>query len=192
LAGISRAIIGVVNGRDPFAIEVSRIDLAGGKTEARTERSGLAGVEALIVGVADAVREVALAESSVHGSTAAEQAPAPAPSMPQNDGTPADHHVPPLTAAAIPIAPAHPVAERPRSRVLPIVALSAGALGAAALAAAIVTAGVARGTPEGHTRAEAQADLEHRQSYAGITKGLLVAGGLASGVSAFTCVWYFR
>jgi len=197
---LSHAVVGRVEGRNPFAIEFQRLELRTGRSETHASKSGLVGLDELIRGVTDAVGEVMLDPSdggpvtrsaaqpqppdSSHSITAAHAA---TQTLPAELVSPAPRVRPPptvpLTIHAADQRSGHPA---------PVVALTGAGLVVATFAAAAFTGSVAAGTPRGDTRAQAQADLERRKSYATATNGLLIAGAVLSGATAVAFVWHYR
>ena len=71
------------------------------------------------------------------------------------------------------------------------VAYGAATLAILTFSAAAVTGIVASGTPQGHSRLEAQSDAERRNDYAHVTNGLLVAGAALATVSTCAFIWHW-
>jgi hypothetical protein len=195
---LSHAVVGRVQGHDSFAVEFDRVELAGGRAEAHASKSGLVGLDELIRGVTDAVGEVMVARSEA--GSAPRSAAQPGPSTSPHSITAAYRatQTPPAELASPPprVPPRtvpltiHAAHER-SSRPAPIVALTGAGLAIATFAAAAFTGSVAGGTPRGDTRAQAQADLQRRESYATATNGLLIAGAVLSGATAVAFVWHY-
>lgn len=206
---LSRAVVGRVKGRDAFAVEVARVELATGRAETRASRSDLVGLDQLIHGVADAVGELTatVAEAGQSVATTAKQELPRAPGL---DAAPVarasmlasnTEDTSPATGSESAIVRARSrtaapfigsVADRPVRRSVPVVALTGVGLTVVTFAVAALTGSIAAGTPSGATRAQAQMDLERRKSYARATNGLLVAGAVLSGATGAAFVWHYR
>jgi hypothetical protein len=96
--------------------------------------------------------------------------PPPAPIVVQSPGPP---HVAPISRSTI-------------------VGLSFAAIATAAFVTAAVLGAIASSTPEGGTRADAQADLQRRQDQATASTALFIAGGALAAVSAGVLIWNWR
>jgi hypothetical protein len=78
--------------------------------------------------------------------------------------------------------------KREKSSVLPYVAYGSAALAVIAFSAAAVTGTLATAPPTGESRAEVQEDVDRKQDYATVANGLLIAGGVFTGVAVVTFV----
>jgi hypothetical protein len=73
-----------------------------------------------------------------------------------------------------------------------VAGLSLAGLAAASFVTAAVLGTMAGSAPEGATRADAQADLRHRETEAKVANGLWIAGGVLAAASTTVLIWRWR
>jgi hypothetical protein len=94
----------------------------------------------------------------------------------------------PAPPSAVLVQPPGPPAVQPTSRAT-IAGLTLAGLAAASFVTAAVLGTIASSAPEGATRADAQADLRHRESEATVANGLFIASGALAVASAGVLIW---
>ena len=176
--GVERAVVGDIRREaERYRIELELVDAKAGTTKLRLSRDSSLDLTELIravqVGVFDLVRD------DETERTATTSAP----------------------AAVLPTAP-RPIARDARTdrsserksagkSIAPYVGYGSAALAVIAFSAAAVSGTIGSARPTGNTRQEIQNDLERRENYARAANGLLVAGGVLSGVAvvSFAVSW---
>jgi hypothetical protein len=199
-----------LRGRLPAAPDGRTLEacLAGGRCLAELGRAADAGhalVGTLVAAPDGSWRlDLLLADTAAATVVKSTQRTLPRDPSPMADGLRAaiDEVLPPPGPKVdlAPPAPAPPravIIETPRPTVTPISRATVTGLTLAGLAAAsFVTAAVlgtmATSAPEGATRADAQADLHHRENEAKIANGFYIAGGVLAVASATVLIWRWR
>jgi hypothetical protein len=173
MAGARRAIVGIVDRHDDRAVvTVSLADLKQAKQDAVVSTQTSSSVDDLIA----AVQEIAPTVLERLESMGPESADATAKHVTIVQSAP-----PPGNLVAAP-------AQR-HERLKRSLGYSSAALAMIALSAAAVTGSMARATPVGAMRADAQRDLRQREDYAALTNYLLVGGALLATTAVLSFTW---
>ena len=174
-AGAGEAVIATVSTRQGgYHVDLALFDTRTAKSEAHATADVNPGFDELVAALRAAVNELYPAEVAV---------PRPPPSADLS-----------ATAGAAAVTPTLIAKEGqgPRApRWVPYAGAVATGLAAVAFSAAAVTGTIAMEEPTGATRAQVQADLEHRESYASFANGMIAVGtvlAVAAG-AAFTYWW---
>jgi hypothetical protein len=175
LAGAGRAVVGSIDRHDDRAVlTVSVGDPKQAKHDAVVSRETSFSVDDLILAVQNIMPTVVQRlEAMVPGT----------PETTPSRVTLVQNAVPQTAANLV----AEPTARHERLR--RSAAYTSAALAVVAFSAAAVAGSLARATPVGAMRAEAQRDLRQREAYATLTNYLLIGGTLLATTAVFTFVW---
>jgi hypothetical protein len=192
VAGANAAVVGFVKRTsEKYSIDLALFDLRTAVRRAQVSESSAPEVEALIAsvrnGVARLFDEENRAQKATGGAKPTVLEPSAVPVSPKPAAPPnaAPGHESGSTKARIPKERSSDQSAQTRR----VIAYTAAGLAVVAFTTAAVTGTIASGSPEGATRAEAQADLERRKDFGTATNALLIGGGALTVVATATFLW---